>query len=44
MNLYSGVSLMVAAKAIELDKKIPYYSRFQRYADNTYTKEEYENL
>lgn len=44
MNLYAGVSVMIAAKAIELDKKVPYYSRFQKYADTTFTKQEYEEL
>ena len=39
---YSSVAVMVAAKAIELDKKIPYYSRFQRHVDLSHSKEEYE--
>ena len=42
MEFYSSVCLMVAAKAIELDKNIPYFSRYQRYAEKTHTKEQYE--
>jgi hypothetical protein len=38
MNFYSSVCLMVAAKAIELDKKIPYYPRYQKYADPSHKK------
>jgi hypothetical protein len=33
---------MVAAKAIELDRHIPYYSRFIKYACKEHRKEEYE--
>lgn len=33
---------MVAAKAIELDRKIPYYSRFLKYACREHTKDEYQ--
>lgn len=44
MNLYAGACLMIAGKAIQLDKRVPYYSRFQKYADTSYSKEEYESL
>jgi hypothetical protein len=32
MEFYSSLCLMIAAKAIELDRHIPYYSRFIKYA------------
>ena len=44
MNLYAGVCVMIAAKGVDLDKKVPYYSRFQRHADAAYSKSEYEQL
>lgn len=40
-EFYSSVCLMVAAKAIELDKHIPYFSRYQKYACKNHTKQEY---
>ena len=33
---------MVAAKAVELDRKVPYLNRYQRYADRTFSQLEYE--
>ena len=33
---------MVASKAIELDKRVPYFNRYQRYADKSFFQEEYE--
>lgn len=35
---------MVAAKAIEFDKHIPYYTRYQKYACKNHNKEEYQNV
>ena len=33
---------MVAGKGIELDKKVPYLNRYQRYADKDFSQEDYE--
>ena len=33
---------MVASKGIELDKRVPYLNRYQRYADKAFTQEDYE--
>lgn len=33
---------MIGAKAIELDKRIPYYSRYIKYACKNHGKDEYE--
>lgn len=40
-EFYSTVCLMAAAKAIELDRHIPYFSRYQKYGCQNYTKQEY---
>lgn len=42
MEFYASVCLMIGAKAIELDKRIPYYSRFVKYACREHSKDEYE--
>ena len=44
MEFYSSVCLIVAAKTIELDKNIPYMSRYQRYAEKSHSKEDYERI
>lgn len=41
-EFYSSVCLMVAAKAIELDKHIPYFSRYQKHGCKNYSVSEYE--
>lgn len=33
---------MIAGKAGELDKNVPYLNRYQRYADKSFTQIEYE--
>ena len=32
----------MASKGIELDKKVPYLNRYQRYADKNFSQEDYE--
>jgi hypothetical protein len=41
-ELISSTCLIVAAKAIELDKHIPYFSRYQKHASKNHTKQEFE--
>jgi hypothetical protein len=41
-KFWAAVALMVASKAIELDKRVPYLDRYQRYADKTFTQEDYQ--
>jgi hypothetical protein len=38
----SSTCLIVAAKAIELDKRIPYFSRYQKHASKNHTSQEFE--
>ena len=33
---------MIASKGIELDKRVPYLNRYQRYADKAFPQEDYE--
>ena len=33
---------MIASKGIELDKRVPYLNRYQRYADKSFPQEDYE--
>lgn len=42
-KFWSASCLIVASKAIELDKNVPYLNRYQRYADKDHTQEEYES-
>ena len=39
---WASVALIVAGKGIELDKRVPYLNRYQRYADKSHTEEEYK--
>lgn len=41
-KFWASCSLIVASKAVELDKNVPYLNRYQRYADKDHTQEEYE--
>jgi hypothetical protein len=34
----ASVALLVASKGIELDKRVPYLNRYQRYADKTFSQ------
>ena len=38
----SSTCLIVAGKAIELDRKVPYLNRYQRYAETSMSQDEYE--
>ena len=40
-KFWASASLMVASKGIELDKRVPYLNRYQRYADKSFTQEDY---
>ena len=42
-NFLASSCLLVASKAIELDRKVPYLNRYQRYAEKSKTKEDYED-
>lgn len=44
MEFYASLCLMIAAKAIELDRHIPYYSRYIKYGCKDHTKREYEKM
>lgn len=37
VDFVGGSCLMVAAKSIELDKHIPYFSRYQKYASKNHS-------
>ena len=41
-RFYTSTCLIVAGKAIELDRKVPYLNRYQRYAETSMTQDEYE--
>ena len=41
-RFWASTCLIMAGKAIELDKKVPYLNRYQRYADKNHTDEEYK--
>lgn len=41
-EFYSSVCLMVAAKAIELDKHIPYFSRYQKHGCQEFSRHDYQ--
>lgn len=41
-KFWTSASLMVASKGIELDKRVPYLNRYQRYADKSFSQEDYE--
>ena len=34
---------MLAGKAVELDKNVPYLNRYQRYADKSFSQDDYEH-
>lgn len=42
IEFYSSVCLMVAAKAIELDKMVPYFSRYSKYVLKHHSTNEFE--
>lgn len=44
MEFFSSVCLIAGAKSIELDKNIPYFSRYRRYAEKSHTEVEYESV
>lgn len=41
-KFWTSACMIVAAKAGELDKNVPYLNRYQRYADKSFTQAEYE--
>lgn len=41
-KFWASAALIVAAKAVELDKNVPYLNRYQRYADKGYSQQDYE--
>lgn len=41
-KFWASAALIVASKGIELDKRVPYLNRYQRYADKSFTQEDYE--
>ena len=41
-RFWSATALVVAGKAVELDKNVPYLNRYQRYADKSFTQDDYE--
>lgn len=41
-KFWASSALIVAGKACELDKNVPYLNRYQRYADKTFTQTDYE--
>jgi hypothetical protein len=41
-KFWASATLMVAGKAVELDKNVPYLNRYQRYADKSFTQQDYE--
>ena len=41
-KFWAASALLVASKGIELDKRVPYLNRYQRYADKSFTQEDYE--
>lgn len=41
IEFYTSVCLMVAAKAIELDKIVPYFSRYGKYVSKHHTPSEF---
>jgi hypothetical protein len=38
-KFWASAALIVAGKAIELDKNVPYLNRYQRYADKSFTQQ-----
>jgi len=41
-KFWASAALIVAGKAVELDKNVPYLNRYQRYADKNFSQQEYE--
>ncbi len=41
-KFWASTCLIVAGKAGELDKNVPYLNRYQRYADKNFKQEDYE--
>lgn len=37
-KFWASATLLVASKAIELDRKVPYLNRYQKYAEKTYSQ------
>lgn len=40
-KFWASAALIVASKGIELDKRVPYLNRYQRYADKGFSQEDY---
>ena len=40
-EFWASAALLVASKGIELDKKVPYLNRYQRYADKEFSQADY---
>jgi hypothetical protein len=41
-KFWASAALIVAGKAVELDKNVPYLNRYQRYAEKSFTQQDYE--
>ena len=41
-RFWASSCLIVAGKAVELDKNVPYLNRYQRYADKAFSQSDYE--
>jgi len=41
-KFWASACLIVAGKAGELDKNVPYLNRYQRYADKSFSQYDYE--